>query len=86
GLTLPGNANPISGSEVQADVTLTGKLCGQEAFYCGTGSGQLTQPLSFDLTGSTWTLDEYVGSNPPNPPLIDCNKTPAGPAPQSPSP
>jgi hypothetical protein len=82
-VTIPGAANPLSGTELQVDATLTGKVCGQAAFYCGDGDGNITKPIPLSLTGSTWTLDKYpVVGAPPDPPLIDCQKTPAGPPPQ----
>jgi len=79
---IPGAANPFSSADIVADVTLSGQLCGLQDFYCGIGGGNLVTPFAATLAGSTWTLEKYpANATPPSPPLIDCSKTPAGPAP-----
>jgi hypothetical protein len=59
-LAVPGAANPISGSDVEADTELTGKVCGGREFLCGDATGAVTKlggnPTNIPITGSTWTL------------------------------
>jgi hypothetical protein len=74
---LCGEANPISGSDIQTTLILDGSLCtGTLGFGCGDVTGIVSEPLpDYDLTGSTFTLQKYGGQIPP--PLIDCAMTPA---------
>jgi len=82
GLTVVGDANPITvGSEIQADVTLTGNLCGNGSFFCGTVSGTASRPITLDLSGSTFTLTRVEGGNIPTQPAIDCAGKPSDPPP-----
>jgi hypothetical protein len=52
-LDLPGTANPITGSDVEATVRLEGSFQ-DENFACGVVSGAVQTPLSADLAGSTF--------------------------------
>ena len=78
-VTLCGDANPISVSEVVTTLTLTGELCGGEkaGFVCGAASGIVSKPLSmYDLAPeSAFTMQKIDGAVPF--PVIDCAKTPA---------
>ena len=49
---VTGNANPVSGSDIKANLTLVGRLRSDE-FFCGELEGQLIFPTMFDLAGST---------------------------------
>lgn len=53
-LDVPGETNPITGSDATAmDVVLTGQI-ESEDFWCGTTDGDLTAPIESPLTGSTF--------------------------------
>jgi hypothetical protein len=56
-VTVPGRANPISGSDIVATVVLTATAfpatAELPAFFCGDASGMVTVPLALDLAGST---------------------------------
>jgi len=73
-LITPGEANPITGSEINAsDVVLGGQVCGVKDFYCGTVTGNVTKPLPLDLVGSTFTLERITTPGTyPEPPKINC--------------
>ena len=53
---IPGLANPITGSDITATVTLNGCFVGAD--FCGDAVGQITVPLDLDLTGSTFAAVE----------------------------
>jgi hypothetical protein len=76
-VTLCGEANPISGSDITSTLVLDGTLCeGTVGFACGDLTGTVDAPIpGFDLTGSTFTMQEYQGAKPT--PLINCEKVPA---------
>jgi hypothetical protein len=74
GLNVTGAANSVTpGAAITADVTLTGNLCGDGSFFCGTVSGHATQPITVSLTGSTFTLTQVTtpGALPARP-KINC--------------
>lgn len=78
-ITLPGAANPITGADVEATLTLAGELCAGDraGFVCGPATGQVTAPLMADLSpGSNFTMQAEVGGELP-PPVINCAKDPA---------
>ena len=76
---VPGAANPISGSDIAGDFTLSGVLCDDRAFVCGDLGGQITQPLMLDLTGSTFTFQRLENSEVYPVPLLDCAGNEADP-------
>jgi len=55
---VPGAANPISGSDIVSHVVL--ELAAHPAagdfptYFCGRASGMVSEPISFDLAGSTF--------------------------------
>ena len=51
--TVTGAANPISGSDILATITLTGAIASADRF-CGTVTGMVTMPIQIDLAGSVW--------------------------------
>ena len=50
---IPGEANPVSGSDIKANLTLVGRLRSDE-FFCGELVGELIFPSEFPLAGSTF--------------------------------
>lgn len=78
-LTITGEANPFSHTDLTAEVTLKGKFCGVADFFCGTADGGVTVPLEIPLKGSTWTLEKVTGTTYPEPPHINCKKKEALP-------
>jgi len=72
-LSVPGEANPISGTELEVTgAVLSGTLCAPADFICGDLTGDLTKPVTMSLQGSTFTLERVVGSY-PEPPRINCD-------------
>jgi hypothetical protein len=75
-VTLVGVANPISGSDIVAELSLVGGLCTESPnFFCGEVVGVSSVPFEFDLAGSTFTFQKHEGTIPS--PLINCAKDPA---------
>lgn len=72
GVSIPGAANPISGSDIAVDLELSGNLCGPPESFCGTFNGEVSQPIQLPLDGSTFTLRPVVNGDIPEPPPIDC--------------
>ncbi|HVU01517.1 MAG TPA: hypothetical protein VHE30_07185 [Polyangiaceae bacterium] len=80
GLRVTGAANPVTGGDILADVSLNGNLCGDPRSFCGTVTGYVKEPLPLDLAGSTFTLTRVEPSeDPPLRPPIDCAGTLADP-------
>ena len=78
-VTLPGVANPITGSDVVTTLVLTGQLCAGDraGFVCGEATGTITEPLMADLSpGSGFTMQAADGGTLP-PPVINCAMDPA---------
>lgn len=50
---IPARANPVSGQELTADVTLIGQLRSED-LYCGDVDGMVKTPLTLALDGSTF--------------------------------
>jgi hypothetical protein len=82
-LTVSGDANEITpGGTIVATATLNGQICGVQDFYCGTVTGNVTQPIPIPLKGSTYTFDKITDpNNYPDPPPINCAMDPADPPP-----
>jgi hypothetical protein len=79
-LQVTGAANPVTGGDITANAVLSGTLCGDVAFFCGTVSGNVTKPLPLDLEGSTFTFTRVDSpTNLPAQPAIDCKGTLADP-------
>lgn len=69
-LDVAGEANPISGSQLVVPAAeLIGQLCAPGDFFCGSVQGQVEQPISIDLAGSTFTFEKLAapGQIPPQP-------------------
>lgn len=68
--TLPGGANPLSGTAQPLDGTLEGSIISENA-VCGTVSGMVA---GIDLTGSTFGAIRVTDTTPANlpPPVASC--------------
>ncbi|WP_437732537.1 hypothetical protein [Sorangium sp. So ce1335] len=80
-IVVPGNANPFSGSELEATITLTGALCAPADFVCGDVTGSLARPLALDLKGSTFAMERITDPGSYPAPVINCDRDPARPLP-----
>ena len=78
---VTGEANPITGSDIVAEISLLGAIQDEDV-YCGTAGGQVTSPLVADLAGSTFgaqRIEDTAAASLP-PPLTECPEG-TGPAP-----
>lgn len=70
-LVTPGEANPVGGIEVTADVTFAGRIRSADRFCGDVPAGTIVKPFHYDLTGSTWSAirvpDGAVGDALPPP-------------------
>jgi hypothetical protein len=73
-LIVSGEANPITGGEIEAQVTLDARFCGVSDFYCGSVSGRVTLPVGLDLAGSTFAMERVQGGMLPEQPFLNCNR------------
>lgn len=79
-LQVTGAANPVTGGDIAADAVLSGTLCGDGNFFCGTVSGNVTKPLPLDLAGSTFTFTRVDSpTDLPAQPAVDCKGSLADP-------
>jgi len=78
-LVVSGEANPITGGEIEAQVTLDGRFCGGSDFQCGTVSGNVTRPIPLDLAGSTFAMERVPSGALPAQPLLNCARDQAAP-------
>lgn len=58
-LVIPGEANPINGTEVTIDAFFDGNDAGDP--YCGSVSGSVVAPVQADLAGSTFATTRIPG-------------------------
>lgn len=49
---IPGDANVITGSDLEVDVVLVGRIMDENAF-CGEATGMILRPIELDIAGST---------------------------------
>ncbi|MBI5534755.1 MAG: hypothetical protein HY898_18660 [Deltaproteobacteria bacterium] len=82
GIKVNGNANPISGSDLETTSTVLtggpGALCKPADFICGAVTGQVIVPATINLgegVGSKFTLQRITDPNQYPPPMIDCAGT-----------
>ncbi|AGP40819.1 hypothetical protein BE04_17515 [Sorangium cellulosum] len=78
-IVVPGNANPISGGELEATITLSGRLCAPADFVCGDVTGTVARPISLDLKGSTFAMERITDPDSYPAAVINCKKDPARP-------
>ncbi|HEX6245259.1 MAG TPA: hypothetical protein VFZ61_30260 [Polyangiales bacterium] len=87
-VAVPGAANPIDGSNIEADLTLQGRPTAKVEpgktvdFLCGDVSGTLfAYGLPLPLAGSTFTATRIVDPDAYPDVTIDCQMNPAAPLP-----
>lgn len=80
-LDVVGEANPFSHTPITADVSsLRGQFCAGQTFFHGSFDGIVTKPIELSVDCSSWTLTKVTGpADYPEPPPVDCKKTPAMP-------
>ncbi len=61
--TVVGEANPITGSEITADLTMTGFIQSED-LMCGIVNGMLLSPIENSLDGSTFAAVRVQGTDP----------------------
>ena len=62
-LMVTGDANPITGSDISADVSLEGNILSEDLF-CGLAGGEVFQPLMLNLMGSTFAAERIESTDP----------------------
>jgi hypothetical protein len=80
---IPGAANPVlEDTDFKALVHLSGTLCGEVdaplATFCGDGLGELLEPVTVNLDGSSFGAQRLVGDAIPEP-LGSCAETAGSP-------
>jgi hypothetical protein len=80
-LVVPGDANPISGNELEATITLTGSLCAPADFICGVVTGSAARPIPLNLKGSNFAMERIADPSSYPAPVINCKRDPANPLP-----
>ncbi|WP_437315608.1 hypothetical protein [Sorangium sp. So ce385] len=78
-IVVPGNANPISGGELEATITLSGTLCEPADFVCGDVTGTVARPVNLNLKGSTFAMERITDPSSYPASVINCKKDPASP-------
>ncbi len=75
-ISMHGDANPISGSELATELVLKGApggWCGASEFVCGDVEGIASKPLKdLDLKGSTFTMQKLSAPGVYPEPVINC--------------
>ncbi|MBC8068366.1 MAG: hypothetical protein IAG13_08540 [Deltaproteobacteria bacterium] len=72
-LRVTGAANPITGSDLVATVGLRGSTDDGDV-WCGDAYGTVTQPLTLDLVGSTFSFTRLDGDVLPDPVIAFCQR------------
>jgi hypothetical protein len=67
---VTGMANPITGSDIAANLVLTGAIQSADN-WCGTVEGMVTSPLTADLAGSTFNAARVMATDPASLPGAD---------------
>ena len=89
-ITVAGDANSISPRDLEATVVMKGTICGNAegeglvklGFFCGTISGQVTEPIDIDLeeAKNSFTFLKYDGALPGEADILyNCNGDVAAP-------
>lgn len=75
-VTVPGEANSISGSEIETTLVLqgdSGSLCTPVEVFCGDMSGEMSKPMAgVNLEGSTFSFQRITDPGNLPPPLLEC--------------
>jgi hypothetical protein len=69
-LPVPGETNPITGSDVQADMVLIDATIIDEDNVCGTMSGDLVSPIMISLSGTTMGSVRVADTSPAGLPVV----------------
>lgn len=73
-LDVVGAANPISGSDLSADVTINGTVCRADGVICGALNGNVTKPADIALDGSAFAIAPLAAPGVyPAQPILNCN-------------
>lgn len=78
-LSVTGEANPLTGSDIQADVALSGNLCSPGEFICGDVTGEAIASITVKLDGSTFTMQKITDPAAYPDIVINCAEDPAAP-------
>lgn len=73
-IMVTGEANPITGSDIVADISLMGAIQGED-IICGTAAGEVSSPIVADLSGSTFAAQRIEATDSaslPDPVLAAC--------------
>ena len=76
-LVVPKDANTVAPVLVEANITLTGFVCGDASFSCGDVAGSVYKPSMVPLDGSTFTFMRANEDGTFPDPVINCEETPA---------
>lgn len=74
-LMFPGEANPLTGSQIVAALVLAGQIVSAD-FYCGTITGSVMEPIMQDMQGSTFAAVRVQDTAPESLPKMvtqNCN-------------
>jgi len=72
-VTVPGETNPLTASELGADLITIGALCSMQDYACGIVNGAITSPVTLPLDGSTFYMEkiETIADH-SEPPILNC--------------
>jgi len=68
-ITVPPETNPISASELVAELQVLGRFCPGD-FLCGIANGMVSSPAPIDINGSNWTMENLATFI--EPPKLNC--------------
>jgi hypothetical protein len=68
-ITVPGATNPLSPSDLSADLLISGSLCASD-FFCGAAAGDILEPVMLNIDGSSWTMESLETFM--EPPKLNC--------------
>lgn len=68
-ISVPPDTNPLTSSELVAEVQIIGTLCPSE-FFCGIANGDIVMPAPINIDGSTWTMESLMTFM--EPPKVNC--------------
>lgn len=68
-ISVPPETNPLTASELVAEVRISGKLCPGD-FFCGPANGDIVMPAPINIDGSDWTMESLATFM--EPPKVNC--------------